>query len=120
LAKQFNLHIGILSDVDDKWAQSILDKLKIYPFLDSITTSESVGVGKPNPKIFLSALRKANCMPEEAMHVGDSLEKDVLGAKNMGMIATHIDPNPSPAADFKIKTISELVPIIQNLVEAKL
>ncbi len=118
-ARQLGIHVGVLSDVDDAWLSMILDNLRLRLLLDSITTSQSVGVGKPNPKIFLTALKKGKCEPSEAIYAGDSLERDIRGAKAIGMKTAHISPNPSPEADFQLKSISEMLSVLKNLVETK-
>lgn len=50
------------------------------------------GVEKPDPRIFEIALKKAgNVAPEEALHIGDSLRKDYLAARGVGMHALLLD-----------------------------
>lgn len=117
-AKLLGLHVGVLSDADEEWAALLLDGLRVKPLLDSVTTSESVGVGKPNPKIFLAALRKAKCEPQEAVHVGDSVERDIRGAKAIGMRTVHVAPIPSAEADYQAKSIEELLPVLRQLAGA--
>ena len=40
------------------------------------------GIEKPDPRLFMIALREAGCAPHELLHVGDSPESDVAGALN--------------------------------------
>ncbi len=47
--------------------------------------SVDVGMRKPDPAIFLEALRRAGCSPEEALMVGDHAINDVKAAKAVGM-----------------------------------
>ena len=49
------------------------------------------GVEKPNPRIYEIALERANVAPEEALHIGDSMRKDYLPAKSIGMQALLLD-----------------------------
>jgi putative hydrolase of the HAD superfamily len=63
----------------------VLDGLGIAPLLDGIVTSAAVGVRKPAPAIFARALELAGARPEEAVHVGDSLDDDVAGARAAGI-----------------------------------
>lgn len=58
---------------------------KIDDYFDKIITSESVGVKKPNPKIFEHALSLANATKKESIMIGDSWEADIMGAKNFGI-----------------------------------
>lgn len=57
----------------------------ILEYFDSITTSEDVGVKKPDKRIFLKALTEASARPEESVMVGDNFEADILGARSLGM-----------------------------------
>jgi putative hydrolase of the HAD superfamily len=54
-------------------------------FLDVCVFSSEVGASKPDPAIFLQALRELDVDPLAAMFVGDSLVADVQGAANVGM-----------------------------------
>jgi putative hydrolase of the HAD superfamily len=66
---------------------TVLDALGISPMLDGAVTSASVGVPKPAPAIFEAALALAGVPPQRALHVGDSLAHDVLGARAAGLAA---------------------------------
>ena len=55
---------------------------KIAPFIKDIIVSEEVGEAKPNPKIFNVLLKKHSLKPDNVVMVGNSLKKDVVGAKN--------------------------------------
>lgn len=68
-----------------------MQKSGILQYFDKIITSESVGVKKPNPKIFDFALTLANAKPEESIMIGDSYEADIMGAIKFGMLAIHFD-----------------------------
>jgi HAD superfamily hydrolase (TIGR01662 family) len=53
----------------------------------AIAVSGDLGLRKPNPAMFLHALKGLNARPEEAIMVGDSLSADVLGAQQAGILA---------------------------------
>ncbi|HEV8461628.1 MAG TPA: HAD-IA family hydrolase [Gaiellaceae bacterium] len=53
--------------------------------LDVVVFSDDLGVSKPDPEIFLHALRTIGVEPEAAMYVGDGLVNDVQGAARVGM-----------------------------------
>ncbi len=59
----------------------------ILEFFETITTSEDVGVKKPHPKIFETALSRAEAKVEESIMIGDNIEADILGAQKLGMRA---------------------------------
>ena len=64
-----------------------LKKSGIAPYFETVTNSEMVGVKKPNRKIFDHALNLAKADIDASLMIGDNLEADILGAKNMGMDA---------------------------------
>src|SRR3989442_10697797 len=101
-AHGMRLHVGLLTDVDEKFVRPVLKALRLVPLLDSVTTAEAVGVGKPNPRIFQAALWMAGCAPAEAVLVGDSRTRDIAGAKAAGWLALylHRTGDADPGADF--------------------
>ncbi|MEM6675938.1 MAG: TIGR02253 family HAD-type hydrolase [Planctomycetota bacterium] len=50
-----------------------------------IFISDQVGISKPNPKLYLYALREMGLLPSEALYVGDNLENDVVPPRSIGM-----------------------------------
>ncbi len=65
-----------------------------------IAISGDLGVRKPNPAIFLHALKALDVPPEHAAMVGDSLNADVLGAQKLGILAIW-KPRPKQVAWVK-------------------
>jgi putative hydrolase of the HAD superfamily len=59
--------------------------------LDGVVTSAEAGAAKPDPAIFVVALELAGCDPVEALHVGDTAEEDVAGARAAGIRSLLID-----------------------------
>jgi len=90
--KELGLTLGLISnvvqDMDSTYAE-----LGLQTYLDFKVTSSEVGHDKPSPEIFLAALEKAKAKPEEAVHVGDQYELDVVGARGVGMTALLLDRN---------------------------
>ncbi len=64
-----------------------LEDAGLLDLLDGVVSSGASGVAKPDPAIFLRALWYAGAEPGDVLHVGDSLDKDVAGAR-----AAHIRP----------------------------
>ncbi len=72
-------------DVQDKK----LKNSNIKHYFEAIYDSESVGVKKPDPKIFRHALTDSGSGPNESLMVGDNYEADVLGAKKLNINTIH-------------------------------
>lgn len=91
--------IGIVSNSDGTLAERLLDEklCQVGPGpgveVGVICDSMAVGVAKPDPKIFEIALEAVGVAPEEAIHVGDTVEADVAGALAAGVRPIHLDPH---------------------------
>lgn len=66
-------------------------ELGLFPAMDFAVSSEEVGAGKPDPAIFLEALRRAGTEARETLHVGDQYETDVQGARAVGIHPVLLD-----------------------------
>ncbi len=84
-----------------------LSRSNIARYFDQVITSESVGVKKPNPKIFNHALERAQATPNESLMIGDSVEADVLGALKVNMKAIHFN-HDNRAVEKHITSINKL------------
>ena len=113
--RKLGLHVGIISDIDDDYFDFQTRQFSIDSLFDSVTTSDAVGVGKPNPKIFEAALSTVGCRAAEAIYIGDSFERDVLGAKKAGMTSIWYRGEASEFADWVVQTLSEIPPILATL-----
>lgn len=83
LSKKYSLHI-----ITNGFEEVQYKKIKnsgIKSYFKSITTSEEIGLKKPNPVVFMKALEKASTKPENSVMIGDSFEADILGAEKVGM-----------------------------------
>jgi putative hydrolase of the HAD superfamily len=69
----------------------VLERVGLNGALTGTITSAGVGARKPDPAIFKAALELAGCAPEEALHVGDTAEEDVDGARAAGIRPLLID-----------------------------
>ena len=88
----------------------VLRALELEPLLDGILTSAGAGARKPAPAIFEQALALAGASPEHAIHVGDSLEEDVAGARGAGIepVLVRRDGGPTVAGVRTISSLAEL------------
>ncbi len=69
----------------------VLERVGLRELLDGVVSSAVAGARKPDPAIFENALEEAGCRPEEAIHVGDTAEEDVAGARAAGIRPLLID-----------------------------
>ena len=109
--------MGILSDAPGKEAWLRLAYLNFHHIVDAVVTFEDTGKRKPHKAPFLAVLKKLDVKPEEALMVGDWAERDIVGAKNVGMrtaFARYGDTFDTEIhnADYELNDISELIDII--------
>ncbi|WP_275315186.1 YjjG family noncanonical pyrimidine nucleotidase [Tenacibaculum bernardetii] len=94
LKTKYELHI--ITNGFEEVQNLKMQKAGIDTYFKEVITSESVGVKKPNPKVFEFALMKAETIAKEAIMIGDSYEADILGALNCGMLAIHFTNETTP------------------------
>ncbi len=103
---------GVISNFSHRLPR-ILKDAGLAPYLDTVTYSFEAGAEKPHPKIFRTAIARANVPPERVLMVGDSFEADYLGARNAGLHALLLCregavPRPCPG----IRSLEELPPLL--------
>jgi putative hydrolase of the HAD superfamily len=79
---------GLRLVVVSNWDISLHDVLRqtrLDELFDGVLTSAEVGASKPDPAIFAAALELAAVRPSEAVHIGDSAQEDVAGARAAGI-----------------------------------
>jgi putative hydrolase of the HAD superfamily len=77
----------------------VLERTALRPLVDTVVISAELGAAKPDPAIFREALERLGARPSEAMHVGDSVEHDVAGARAAGLEAVLVARNGAEAPD---------------------
>ena len=74
-------------------------------FFSAVVISGEIGIGKPDPAVFLHALELISVAPEHAVMVGDNWERDVLGALSAGMRAVWVSHGRTPpTTDERVST----------------
>ncbi len=90
----------------------LTERLGIADYFDTITAShdERVKSAKPDPHIFNYTLAKVGVSAEETVHVGDTYEADIVGARNVGIRPILIDRDDTQTGkwDETIQSLSEL------------
>jgi putative hydrolase of the HAD superfamily len=109
---QPRLALGVVSNFYGN-VHLLLEEAGIAPLLSVILDSTRVGLSKPDPAIFRLALKRLGCAATEAMYVGDSFEKDVVGAHAAGVHTAWLGPAERPCPDpelveLRLKELAEL------------
>jgi putative hydrolase of the HAD superfamily len=112
---------GVRLAVVSNWdcsLRSVLAELGLAAAVDAVVVSAEVGAAKPDPAIFEAALRELRRDPGEAVFVGDSLETDVLGAREAGLRALLLDRTGADRAPADVERIFSLQELAES-VEAR-
>lgn len=62
-----------------------LENWGFMKYIKLVIASAEEGVAKPDSEIFLRALNRADCLPENAVMIGDRIDNDIEPAKKLGM-----------------------------------
>ena len=84
--QKFDVKMGVISNYDHR-LYKVLTDMDLRKYFDFVLPSYVVGAEKPDLVIFHRALEDAGVRAEEAVHLGDNIEKDFIGARNAGMMA---------------------------------
>lgn len=111
--------LAVISNVSShEVAVEILKRVGFKRFFDHVVTSAQTGIRKPDPGIFLYALMQFGIRPNEAVHVGDSEEHDVRGAKSVGMktvLVSRRGYGQATMANYRFRSLSEAADLLESL-----
>jgi putative hydrolase of the HAD superfamily len=119
LAKS-GIKLAVVSDAPSREAWLRIYYLNLYHFFDVVITFDDSGERKPSAKPFQMALDGMDLQAEETIMIGDWPDRDVVGAKQIGMktvFARYGDTfgTINSGADWEINDIYQLVGIINEL-----
>lgn len=112
------IKLGIVSDAPKLQAWLRLSTMNIDKYFDVVVALEDTGKLKPSPLPFKAALRKLKVNGNECLMVGDYPQRDILGAKRLGMrtcLAKYgqIKESKRIKADYEIDKIEELLRVLK-------
>ncbi|XP_058761340.1 uncharacterized protein LOC131634732 [Vicia villosa] len=82
--KDAGVKMAVVSNFDSRLRQLLKD-LNVLHLFDAVIISSEVGYEKPDPRIFQAALDQVNVEAGKALHIGDDLKADKLGANAVGI-----------------------------------
>jgi HAD superfamily hydrolase (TIGR02253 family) len=114
------LKLAVVSDAPRLQAWLRLCQLNLHHFFDVVVTFEDTRTHKPDPEPFREALKRLGTPAEEAIMIGDWAERDIVGAKLLGMktvFARYGDrfKTVHSGAHYEINDIVELLDVVDKL-----
>ncbi len=116
---KMGIKLAIVSDAPSSEAWLRLSYLNFHHLFDAIVTFDDSGERKPSPVPFNLALSRLGLNANECLMIGDWAERDVVGAKSVGMktvFARYGDTFDTihPGSDYDINSIDELINIVKK------
>ena len=116
---KLGMKLAVVSDAPSREAWMRIYYLNLHHFFDVVITFDDSGERKPSAIPFEMVLKKLDLKPYSSLMIGDWPERDVVGAKKIGMrtaFAVYGDTfgTKVSGADWDIKDISELTSIIKR------
>ncbi len=112
--------LAVVSDAPRLQAWTRLVQTGLHHFFEVVVAFEDTNKRKPEPEPFLFALQKMNIKPEETLMIGDWAERDIVGAKTLGMVTVFARYGNTfgttiSGADFEVNSISDVIDVIREL-----
>lgn len=121
--------LALVADGRPGTYKNVLTQHGLFDLFDAFAISEEVGVEKPDPQMFTSALSQLGIKPEHfgrTLMVGNYLARDIKGANQIGMISVWLDWAPrrskvpadqTEVPQYVIKKPLELFEVIKEIEE---
>jgi len=114
------LKLAVISDAPREQAWLRLCYLGLHHLFHPVITYEDTYRRKPDPEPFKTVLSRLGILPVEALMVGDWPERDVAGAKKLGIKTVfarygNTFGSTGSGADYEIDDIMELLDIVDSL-----
>lgn len=116
--KGMGLKLAIVTDAPRLKAWIRLAAMKLSNYFDVVVAFEDTKQHKPSKMPFQAALKQLSLKPEECLMVGDWPERDIKGARSIGIKTCFARYGNLKAkkvnADYEIKNIKELLDIAKK------
>lgn len=108
-ARLRGLTLGVVSNWDHTLTR-VLEIVGLAKYFQFVLSSGEIGCEKPGKRIFKAAIKAVGVTPNEALHIGDDYEADILGASPLGITPMLIDrQNSYPNAEcIRLTDLREL------------
>ena len=116
--------VDVLNDLKSRYRLGLVSNGNTYPervglggLFGFVILAQDCGIAKPDPRIFELALGKCGCNPAQVVHVGDSLQSDIVGANECGirsvwLNADGVTNDSGVTPDHEIGDLRELLDIL--------
>ena len=85
------LAVGALSNAAVAYQTRKLDRAALLERVPMLVGVDTLGFGKPDPRVFVEACRRLGTAPERTAYVGDELDVDAAAARAAGLVGVWLD-----------------------------
>lgn len=115
--KEKGMKLGVVSDAPRLKAWLRIAEMGLPDFFDVVVTLDDTGRKKPSSLPFKAALQALGFPANEILFVGDNPERDIGGAKKMGMLTAlarygQLFPDSGEKPDFVLSDFEDLKKIV--------
>ncbi len=120
--------LPVLNALRGHYIMGVLSNGNTYPercglagYFQFVVLAQDYGIQKPDPRLFEIAIKCADCTKRQFLHIGDSFQNDIIGAKRAGVRSVWLnrqreDNETGQQPDFEISSLRELTEILENFV----
>lgn len=110
--------IGVIAN-QSLGTEKRLENRGLMKYIKLVVASAEEGVAKPDCEIFLRALKRADCLPENAVMIGDRIDNDIEPANRLGMKTIWVRQGFSiyQKPENDIQTADHIVDSLQDVLE---
>lgn len=110
--KSNELSLAIVSNWNSSLTK-VVNGLNLTDYFNFVLSSAEAGWKKPSPKIFHLALERAGTEPSRAVHIGDTYQADILGARRAGIRGIMLDRRGGTHHEHEvINDLLEIAPLL--------
>jgi sugar-phosphatase len=117
--KNKQLKIGLATSSSELLMQTVLNKLQIKNYFNSVVSAQNLKYGKPNPEVFLICAENLGVNPSECIVIEDSINGAIAAkAAQMHLIvvpdANSLNPEKFSIADYNLDNMNEVLNLFKT------
>jgi FMN hydrolase / 5-amino-6-(5-phospho-D-ribitylamino)uracil phosphatase len=97
---------------------AVIDKVGLGDYFELQISAADVSAAKPNPAMFIEAIKRIGVSAGGFLHIGDHANHDIYGARNAGIRSVWVNrkkevwPEEGFSADFEVNDLSGVVELL--------
>ncbi len=112
------LGVGALSNASVAYQTLKLERVGLADTVPMLVGVDTLGFGKPDPRVYLEACRRLGTEPGRTAYVGDELDVDAVAARAAGLTGVWLDrPGPRRVPVSEADVSASGVVVIHGLAE---